>query len=152
MKKPAVLSLILLATGSLLLPGCVGFDQAWNKAVAEYSAGNTSAPLGPWTGKWETSTNGHSGDLRCIVTPAAGEPGTYNYRYHATWANFLSGQFDVKFSTQRYGNSYKVDGEHDLGLFGKFRHKANISGSRFQATYEKNSGEEVGKFQMTRPN
>lgn len=146
MKKMAS---FLATMTSLLLCGC-GFNHEYKKAVEGYKAGEFKAPAGPWTGNWTTKTNGHTGDLRAIVTPAEDAPGEYDFRYHATWAKVLSGGYKVRFPVEKRGSQYVVDGEQDLGFFGTFGHKATIDNDSFEATYSNDSGD-LGEFSMRRP-
>ena len=132
------------------LSSCVGFEQDWKKAVADYESGKTSTPEGPWAGSWTTTTNGHDGNLRAIVSESKSEPGEYDFRYHATWAKILSGGYTVAFPARRSGSRYLVNGEKSLGPFGTFGHRATITEKSFNATYS-NDREELGEFQMTRP-
>lgn len=132
------------------LCSCVGFEHDWKKAVTEYESGKIASPEGPWTGSWTTTTNGHDGDLRAIVSESKSKPGEYDFRYHATWAKILSGGYTVTFPARQSNSSYFVDGEKDLGLFGAFGHQATITRNSFKATYS-NDREELGEFRMTRP-
>ena len=142
---------LILGTCSLFLVGCVGYQKKWNRAVAAYEAGETSAPEGPWEGSWETTTNGHTGDLRAIVSRSEENPGEYDFHYHFTWAKILSGTYKATFPATRTGSSrHEVDGEQELGLFGTFRHEATITDNQFEATYSSKKGE-VGLFEMIRP-
>jgi len=142
-------SLLLLVT-ALLLTSCASFERDWKRSVAEYQSGRIASPAGPWTGTWTTSTNGHTGNLRAIVTPSLKEPGVYDFRYHATWKRILSGTFQVAFPVTRSGRSHQVDGEQKLGVFGTFRHRATIRGNSFHASYSNDKGE-LGSFHMKRP-
>lgn len=135
---------------ALTLCSCMTFERDWKKAVAEYESGKTIAPEGPWTGNWTTTTNGHEGKLRAIVSESKSTPGDYDFHYHATWKKILSGGYRVSFPAKRSGSRYLVDGEKDLGLFGIFGHRATITRNSFDATYS-NDREELGEFHMTRP-
>ncbi len=139
----------LITLASLSLSGC-GFNHEYKKALAAYEAGRYEAPAGPWAGEWTTTTNGHSGDLRAIVTPAENEPGSYDFRYHATWAKILSGGYKVRFPVEKRGSHYVVDGEQNLGFFGTFGHKATIDSDSFDATYSNDKGD-LGNFSLRRP-
>jgi len=136
--------------GCVFLSGCVGFERQWQQSVAAYRAGEVETPEGPWQGSWKTTNNDHTGDLRAIVKADPDDPGEYRFRYHATWARFFAGTFGVDFPVERSGGEYHVDGDHDLGLFGTFRHRASISDDSFEATYGDDDGN-VGRFSMTRP-
>jgi hypothetical protein len=140
---------VLLAAG-LLLTGCGTFERDWKQSVADYQAGKLSAPAGPWTGTWATSTNGHTGDLRALVTPSEKKPGSYDFRYHATWKKILSGTYTVAYPVKKSGGTYRVDGEEKLGIFGTFRHRATIDRNSFQATYSNDKGD-LGTFSLKRP-
>lgn len=141
---------VLAAILSFSLVGCVGFERKWGKAVAAYESGETSSPAGPWVGEWETKSNGHTGDLRAIVTPSEKKSGEYDFHYHATWAKILSGAYRVSFPVEKQGSRYIANGEKSLGIFGKFGHKATISGDQFRATYSNDKGD-LGTFEMSRP-
>ncbi len=147
MKSPL---LPALACAGLLLVGCGSFEREWKRSVAEYRAGRISAPAGPWTGTWNTATNGHTGNLRAIVEPAPDAPGEYDFRYHATWAKIFSGAYTVRFPVKRSGGTYRANGEKSMGLFGTFGHKATINGKSFEATYSNDKGD-LGAFSMRRP-
>ena len=150
--SPTVLPLATIA--SLFLCSCAGpaFNRDWKQAVAEYKASSEKAPVaGPWSGRWLSDMNQHTGDLRCLVTPAKDSDNRCQFRYHATWAKFLSGGFKAEFPVYSDGaGGHVFDGDHDLGTFGKFRHKGRIGGNSFSATYESSSGDH-GTFEMARP-
>lgn len=139
-----------LALAGLFLSGCGTFHRDWKKSVAEYESGKVVAPAGPWKGSWTTATNGHSGDLRAIVTPSPDEPGQYDFHYHATWPPIFSGAYKVRFPVIRRGQRHLANGEKKLGIFGTFGHKATISNDSFEATYSNDKGD-LGSFRMRRP-
>lgn len=147
MKTPSFLP---LALAGLLLTSCGSFEREWKRSVTEYRSGKTAAPAGPWTGTWTTSTNGHTGNLRAIVTPSEKKPGQYDFRYHATWAKIFSGAYTVTYPVKKSGGTYRADGEEKLGVFGTFGHRATITGGRFEATYSNDKGD-LGKFSLRRP-
>lgn len=145
------LPLFLLGILTLSLSSCASYEKKWDAAVAAYESGETAAPSGPWIGTWETKTNGHTGDLRAIVTPSEKHIGEYEFNYHATWKEIFSGTYKVRFPVKKSGSSYLADGEKSLGIFGTFGHKATISRNRFDATYSNRKGD-LGTFEMKRPN
>ena len=147
MKVPS-LTLVALAILPLVLTSCGSFEKRWQESVAAYQAGEVDSPEGPWIGSWTTKTNGHTGDLRAIVSENAN--GEYDFKYHATWGKIFSGGYRVTYPATRSGSTYKVDGEQNMGLFGTFRHRATISGNRFDATYSNDKGD-LGEFSMKRP-
>jgi hypothetical protein len=147
MKTP---SLLLLTLAGFLLTSCGSFEREWKQSVADYQSGKVASPAGPWSGTWATSTNGHTGNLRAIVSPSEKKPGEYDFRYHATWKKILSGAYIVTYPVQKSGATYRADGEEKLGIFGTFGHKATITGKQFKATYSNDKGD-LGTFEMTRP-
>lgn len=144
------LGLALLAAGSLALVGCIGYEKKWERSVAAYEAGRTEGPEGPWVGSWTTTTNGHTGDLRAIVSRSQEHPGEYDFHYHATWAKILAGTYQTRFPARKSGGVYRFDGEEKLGFSGVFRHRAKVTDDRFEATYSNENGD-VGSFEMERP-
>lgn len=146
----ALLVSVLFALAALFLSSCAGYNQAWQEAVASYHTGETEGPEGPWTGSWKTETNGHSGALRCIVEPAPEQPGTYKFRYHALWGGGIPAVRTVRYPVQRRDDRWVVEGEEKL-FTGRFHHRATIRKDRFEASYTKDDGKEVGAFRMKRP-
>jgi len=134
----------------LFFSGCAGFERDWKQALADHREGRVTAPDGPWEGTWVTTTDGHSGKLRAVVTPAADQPGHYDFHYHATWAKVLSGAYKVRFPVIRERGHYLADGEHTMGKFGTFGHRAVITDDAFEATFSSDKGD-LGSFSMTRP-
>ena len=137
-----------------ILASCTGlrFNSAWQKATKEHRSGKTTAVTGPWEGTWLSDFNGHTGKLRCIITPVGNkkESDRYHFRYWATWAGPLQGGFNAEFEIQKMGNQYHVQGRENLGIFGSFRHEGVIRGNNFDANYRSSSGDN-GTFSMRRP-
>lgn len=135
----------------LFLCSCASprFEKEWSKSVT--TAKTHATVTGPWTGKWTTKTNGHEGPLRCIVTEIDNEPDKLQFWYHAGWAGVFSAPFKVKYEVERTSaNHFEIYGTEDLGLFGKFNHKAELSPSSFSAKYSNKKGD-VGRFNLSRP-
>jgi len=166
---PRSLLPVVLGSAALILASCAGvrFEQDWSKAVAAYESGDCKSPVtGPWTGTWLSKNNGHSGDLRCLITSLeraacdkahsdkadgdkAGTP--YEFRYQATWGKALSGGYTAQYDVVPDGpGRYRVSGEKKLGLFGKFLHKGKIEGDTFESTYTSEMGDH-GVFELQRP-
>lgn len=139
-----------------LLSSCAGakFNRDWNQAVAAYESGEggKNPVSGPWTGTWLSHVNGHTGDLRCLVSPAeSADSNTYEFRYHATWQKILSGGFTAEYDVEKQGRSgFLVKGEKDLGPFGGFQHEGRIKGDTFDSTYASDMGDH-GVFELKRP-
>ena len=144
------LPILTLALAGLFLTSCGTYERKWNQSVAEYKSGKITSPAGQWTGSWTTASNGHTGDLRAIVTPATDEPGKYDFHYHATWADIFSGAYKVRYPVTRRGGTYLANGDETLGIFGTFGHKATITKNTFKATYSSDK-DDLGDFEMRRP-
>jgi hypothetical protein len=149
---------LALSSLALVLSNCAGagFNRDWNAAVAARKAdgGKGDAISGPWQGTWLSHSNAHTGDLRCLVEPktgtAAGKPGDYRFRYHATWGKIFQGGFAADFPAVKEGNGFRVKGTETLGLFGGFDHDGKITGDQFTAKYSSDQGDH-GVFNMKRP-
>ncbi|NNE90029.1 MAG: hypothetical protein HKN23_00130 [Verrucomicrobiales bacterium] len=133
----------------LLLASCASarFEKDWKQALADEASGKSNAVTGPWTGTWETETNGHTGDLRCLVSE---DGDSHKFRYHATWGKIFQGGYTANYDVRKTGRAYKVTGSKDLGFFGEFAHDGTIRGDTFHATYESSKGDK-GAFLLRRP-
>lgn len=143
-------ALFFPASFAFLLTGCMTYEKKWEKAVAAYESGGVKSPEGPWIGTWETRTNGHTGNLRAIVSPSETKAGEYDFHYHATWAKIFSGAYRVSFPVEKQGGRSLANGEKKLGPFGTFGHRATITRDQFKATYSSEGGD-LGDFEMERP-
>ncbi len=144
------LPIFLSVIAGLLFTSCASFERDWRQAIADYEGGAASTPAGPWIGEWTTTSNGHTGALRAIVTKVEGSSNEYDFRYHATWAKVLSGTYKVRYPVTGGPGRYTAKGEENLGLFGRFGHSASISNNSFNATYSNKKGD-IGKFALKRP-
>ncbi len=148
--KQAITTLLLIGFCSVLTH-CASprFERAWDESVSQPKS--YSSPTGPWTGKWNTKTNGHEGGLRCIVSEVENKSGKLQFWYHATWGPGFSAPFKVKYDAVKTGsNHFEIKGSENLGVFGSFQHDAVISKSSFKAKYS-NKKHDVGSFKLHRP-
>ena len=143
-------SFIAMIGSAMLFVSCAGpsFERAWQQAVAAVPEDGKDPIVGPWEGTWETPGDGHSGKLRCLVSPTAADD-RYAFRYHATWGKFFSGGYRAEFDVQPTDAGYTVVGSKDLGMFGEFSHQGLIEGDTFYSTFE--SGSSKGNFKLFRP-
>ncbi|MCF6312802.1 MAG: hypothetical protein L3J39_10155 [Verrucomicrobiales bacterium] len=153
--KPIFTHLLPLFILSLLI-SCGGrnFETDWQQATESYQTGSsTKDPVtGPWQGTWLSASSGHTGELRCLITPieVSQGNGSYLFRYWATWAGPLQGGFDAAFEIEKMGTQYHVQGTQSLGAFGSFQHEGVIQGSHFEADYHSSTGDH-GNFVLRRP-
>jgi len=148
--KLARFLLVLLTLSFLANCASARFEKDWKTAVAGFESETTDPVSGPWTGKWTTETNGHTGDLRCLVSPAKASDDAYQFRYHATWSKIFKGGYTTEYDVKKSGSGYTVKGSKDLGIFGDFSHDGKIKGDTFNAQYESSTGDKGGFF-MKRP-
>jgi len=144
-----VLAFLMILGGGWLVVSCGGYEKRWDRAVADYRGGSRSAPAGPWEGTWHTRNNGHSGKLRAVVAPVAGEPGVYAFHYHATWG-ISSGTFKIERPVVASAKGFRVEGDKKIPMFGSFRHTGVITQSSFEASFSGEEGD-VGGFSLRRP-
>lgn len=139
--------LFLLVLG---LSSCAGgrFERAWKQGEGQ----NAQDLTGTWEGQWLSHSNGHTGKLRCIVSPVNGSQDDYSFQYQASWGKFLRGIFTIQCKAIRTGSQrWKVSGSKDLGplLGGEFFHQAAITPQAIQAEYH--SQLDHGVMELKRP-
>lgn len=129
--------------------GCSSFERDWQDAVAELDADGvgsrdaTAAPSnevgfeGPWEGRWRSESDGHSGQLRCLLTPIDGSKRRYVARYKARWAAIFTFEYSLPIELAPGEGRYSFDGEQDLGWpWGIYRYQGTISTDRLTSRYQ----------------
>jgi hypothetical protein len=147
----------VLALSSTLASCSIGYNKDWNAAAVTDATRHPKNLEGAWTGTWKSNHDGHTGKLRAIVTKiptAAGQPDKYNFRYHATWANIISGVINAEHEAIPVGKKKDgiatLSGEKDLGrLGGVYGFTGVASPIEFKADYK--SKLDKGVFEMKRP-
>jgi hypothetical protein len=137
----------LLQIAGLLLAGGCTFNHAWTEAAKErYS---TNSLLGSWEGTWLSEVNGHSGNLRCVVTLK--DDGTYRARFHATYKKVLGFGYKVPLKATETNGVFRFNGEADLGWWagGVYNYEGYAEDTNFFSTYR--CKYDHGTFQMMRP-
>ena len=143
---------LLTAACCLAMLMCVGCSGSFNKKfeTAKAMPIPASDPLvGAWEGSWE-GTDGHTGPLRAIVTPAGAD--AYKVQFHAGYMNLFTHQSTVTFTGQKVGNKFGFSGTTaDLGWLagGTYTYAGTITPMRFHSTYDAKSHK--GVYEMTRP-
>jgi hypothetical protein len=138
---------LLLAT----VAGCSTYDDDW--AAAPGAPAGEEALEGRWQGVWISDANGHTGDLRCLLSKKA--EGGYEARYHATyswcWIPFTF-EYAVPMTAERgKDGEWRFKGEAELGCWvagGHYTYEGTAKGSEFRSTYR--SEEDRGVFEMKR--
>ncbi len=142
--------LILCAIAlSCLFSSCAGpgFNREWARTLAT-NPGPHSDVTGLWEGTWESQKNGHTGKLRAIVHETA--ENRYRFNYWATWGLGMSGTFEIDCEGETNGSLTRVRGSKKLGPFGTYGHDAEITPSKFDATFSSKK-ENLGTFSLARP-
>ena len=127
--------------------GCSTFNSDWKKARATPPGDDVT---GRWEGSWLSGKNGHHGRLRCVVTRLGDD--RYRAHYKATyWKIFRIGYAVDMQVRQESSNTYKFQGETDLGWWGGgvYHYDGDATPANFFSTYK--SKYDHGTFQMTRP-
>ncbi|HSI63380.1 MAG TPA: hypothetical protein VLE43_09680 [Candidatus Saccharimonadia bacterium] len=146
-----------LVLSSALASCSIGYNRDWQKAAATDATLHPKNLEGAWTGTWKSNHDGHQGKLRAIVTSLPSQPGQperYSFRYHATWANILSGTITAEHQAthagKKKGGIVTLSGEKDLGrLGGVYGFTGAASPTEFKADYK--SKLDKGVFEMKRP-
>jgi hypothetical protein len=103
---------------------------------------------GRWAGTWKSDVNGHTGKLRCVVSPPKGSD-EQTFLYRATWMKVLAATFKTAKTVTPKTQGATFVGEKNLGVLGgTFRCKGSIQDDHFQATYE--SAVDHGVFALDR--
>jgi hypothetical protein len=132
----------------LAAAGCSTFDRDWDAAPAAPAA----SMHGRWEGTWLSEVNGHTGALRCIVTPRP--DGHVDARYLAEYEWCLFGftfEYTVPMGTERRGDAWHFKGEAELScwiLGGRYVYEGRATEGEYRATYH---GPDRGTFTMRRP-
>lgn len=140
-----MLALLGLAT---IFTGCSTFEQDWRHAVLQAPA-KLGNPAGAWKGTWLSQKNGHTGELRCIVTQTTAD--TYEYRFKATYWKFFRYSYSANLPTTCKQGTCIFKGTEDLGFLagGIYAYEGTITSTNFNATYS--CKYDHGTFQMSRP-
>ncbi|MDH3582737.1 MAG: hypothetical protein OER86_00820 [Phycisphaerae bacterium] len=139
---------ILLALAALAAGGCSSkFNQAWDAAAAMNPG--PGQITGRWVGTWESESNGHHGGLRCIVSQS-GE-GTFLAQFHATYARFLTFEYQTLLRGEQRDGAFYFTGEADLGWAagGLYRYDGYATDLKLYSTYL--AEKDRGRYQLARP-
>jgi hypothetical protein len=103
---------------------------------------------GPWQGTWLSHVNGHTGDLRCLVTEKS--PKTYEFRFKATYWKVFQYSYMVTLPVTRTEAGYNFMGNENLGFLagGVYSYDGSITGTNLDATYSCKF--DNGVFKLTR--
>jgi hypothetical protein len=137
-----------------MLGGCGAGAYEEKFSVAQAMPIPAEDPIvGAWEGTWEDA-DGHSGQLKAIVTPARTAANVYDVEFHATYFNDWFDHVSVVTLTgKRIGNKVVFEGEKDLGSMagGVYRYTGHITPAYFHADYTTDSNKYRGIYELRRP-
>jgi len=150
MNTSRLIRLVLAALSLVCLPSCgTAFRKAWNNAPA------ANGVAGKWEGTWLSAVNGHTGTLKCVVTPSKVDgkfffEGDHSFLYRATWKSILSGSYKAVHHVEKKGGTYVFKGDHLMPDWagGKYHYEGTVKGDAFSACYE--CAMDRGTFTMKR--
>lgn len=139
--------LAFVALPVVLTCGCSTFNRDWKK-VAEQPPQPDSIE-GRWEGKWLSDVNGHTGRLRCLLSPEGDS--RYQARFRATYWKVFRFSYTVPLQFEQRDGLWHFTGEEDLGKLagGIYSYEGRATPTDFFSTYR--SKYDHGIFQMERP-
>jgi hypothetical protein len=140
--------LLFLLIATAFLSSCsMTFHREWRAALKQ---GPKPGVEGAWQGTWKSDVNGHHGRLRAVVGPVKNAEGDHPFRYHATWANILSGSYLTSHRVKAVKGGSTFTGQHDMPGWagGRYTYGGTVKGDEFSACYE--CAKDKGTFQMRR--
>lgn len=148
--RPRVLTAAMMLAFLVLLAGCSRFEKDW-RAAAVPSQTKSTSPAGRWQGTWKSDVNGHTDELRCLISSGKGD--SFTARFHARYRRGLfrfSFQYSVPLHVERTSAGWKFSGDADLGWLagGVYRYSGSVSNEQFHSTYD--SRYDRGVFDMRR--
>ena len=115
-----------------LFVNCGDFRHLWEGSSIQSELGGLE---GRWMGEWRSETNGHSGELKCVITGARSNRCRASFR--AVYWSALRACYTVEltFEEQSGGNRFK--GESDLGRLagGVYTYEGEVTGDDFLSSY-----------------
>ena len=133
---------------ALFACGCSTFNRDWKKAAA---AAPTSDLAGRWTGTWRSEANGHTDQLRCLMTPLTNDivSARYQAKYRKGILRFTF-SYTVPLSVTNRDGRFEFGGESNLGWYagGVYRYRGSVTGTNFFSNYD--SKYDRGTFEMQR--
>jgi hypothetical protein len=131
----------------LFLGGCSSFNRDWKAAAVTTAPGDDVE--GRWLGAWLSEVNGHTGQLRCLLSRDTS--GRYQARFHAKYRKIFSFGYTVPLTVEATNRVFKFQGDADLGWYagGLYHYEGQVSPTNFFSTYR--CAADHGTFQLTRP-
>lgn len=118
---------------ALLLCGCSSFNREWRRAAGKPAPAN--ALEGRWEGRWLSDVNGHTGNLRCLITRV--DDAHCRARFRATYRQVLRFSYTVPLAVQPHYDGWEFSGEENLGWLagGVYYYEGRANATNFFSTY-----------------
>lgn len=131
----------------MFFTGCTSFERDWRHARLQPPA-PAGTLTGPWQGTWLSEVNGHTGDLRCLVTEKS--PEVYEFNFKATYWKIFRYSYIVTMPVTRTASGYAFMGNENLGFLagGVYSYEGSVNVTNLDATYSCKF--DNGVFKLTR--
>lgn len=129
------------------LTGCSTFDRDYEAALNRPHA--VDSPEGPWSGRWTSTRNGHTGELRCIVQKSVDD--TYTARFKARFWKCFTYTSTADLTMTHVDGEHTFAGNAELGWLagGRYEYEGRVNRKFFFSEYENKW--DHGTFYMERP-
>jgi len=121
-------------------------EHAWQeyKPAAE----DPQTVQGRWLGEWVSETNGHCGELKCLLIRVS--PGQLEAKFLATFRRFLRVGYSALLDAVETDTGFRLKGQFDLGALagGIYHYEGEITPAEFKCAYR--CGYDHGIFRMKR--
>jgi hypothetical protein len=147
--RPLLLLSVLALFAALPSAGCSRFERDWRTPAIQKLSSGDDRMLGRWKGSWKSAASGHSGKLRCVVTPV--DEHTRRAEFKASFALVLKFEYTLDLQSEQRQDAEYFHGTADLGKLagGVYQYDGHADGRTFYCTYRTKS--DHGYFSMTRP-
>jgi hypothetical protein len=127
--------------------GCSSFNRDWQRAATQPVSTNDLA--GRWQGTWLSDVNGHTEQLRCLMSRVSDT--NYSARFQAKYRKIfrITFSYTVPLVVERREDGFQFQGEADLGWMagGVYHYRGHADATNFLSTYE--CKYDQGTFRMT---
>jgi hypothetical protein len=129
-------------TLAALTANCGDFHRAWELAAHDPSRGER------WTGEWRSQTNGHHGELLCLLRRLSS--GGFEAMFHARYAKYLRVCYTAPLKAVPQNEGFRLEGEADIGSLagGVYTYRGELVGDKLTCAYE--CRYDRGVFELTR--
>jgi hypothetical protein len=123
------------------------FLEQWRRY--ETSTETPDGIAGRWVGEWVSESNGHHGELKCVLVPVSA--GVYRAHFYATFSRFFRVGYATDLNAESTNGRIRLKGEEDLGALagGVYRCEGEAMANEFHCKYS--CKYDQGVFDLRRP-